>query len=135
MGGSGWRMRYRMRRKVFRRGRLRWKGFAALALAHGKAVEARGPQTNNLCWYCGRRPARTVDHFCPASRNGMVLSRDPAAVAAALKRFGPGGAAVNGFHQENLIPACRECNTAKAALPLWRWVPELVGRFELRRPA
>ncbi len=53
------------------------------------------------CWYCGIGEQWCLDHFDPPSRHGMPGSRE-------YQRLFD--------DEENLVPCCRDCNTAKGDL-------------------
>ena len=54
----------------------------------------------NLCAYCGLNKADTIDHIIPLTKGGT-----------------------NGI--ENLLPACRSCNSQKRDKLLVEWKPEI----------
>lgn len=52
-----------------------------------------------ICYYCGRKVSSgelTMDHRVPLSRGGFST-------------------------KENIVPACKECNTKKKYLSPWEW--------------
>ncbi len=52
-----------------------------------------------ICYYCGRRvppEELTMDHKIPLSRGGLST-------------------------RENIVPACKECNSKKKYLSPWEW--------------
>ncbi|MGC9141467.1 MAG: HNH endonuclease [Caldimicrobium sp.] len=58
-----------------------------------------------ICYYCGRRVSPedlTMDHKIPLSRGGLST-------------------------RENIVPACKECNSKKKNLSPWEWEEYLEG--------
>jgi len=52
-----------------------------------------------ICYYCGRKVSKeelTMDHKIPLSLGGTST-------------------------RDNIVPACKECNTKKKNLPPWEW--------------
>lgn len=56
---------------------------------------------NNSCCYCGENSTMTRDHFVPVSEGG-------------------------GFTLENILPACRSCNSSKGNRDFFDWYPHYV---------
>lgn len=71
---------------------------ARLARGHAAVLRLRDVP---LCTYCGA-VATTIDHVPPVSQRARLRELDP-----------------DGDYRNREVPACRECNIALGARPLW----------------